>query len=620
MERNSLRISVPTGVELTFGKGFLTGDEIKPSRTELGKKGTTFVFFDLPVGDYHYTGSGKGYFNRSKALYFSEEKAALGLSVFFDPGKPTGLGYEQLEPICDFNDEVLEKVIPAHPDLWPQYRDLFITPGLSPDKEPERVGTQEEMTAYLGKHVTPDKNGYLFNLGRTDGYGYDIPAAIFTKTDLRDAKTVEEAAALMRKNRRLTVQYQAQIHGNESAANEGAMGMIAKLGSEVGRAWLEEMDVLVVPRINPDGARAYTRNEVAKNINLNRDWVLCESAEIRAVQRLFRLFRPEVLVDGHEYTKRPGPKKGPFDDLMLGVAAGINNGKEIGSLNLELLKQAFADVQKEGFRVTTYPDCNYNTGLCIANAMDPSTGRLYFGLLGAMTILIESRGNHAGKESYLRRVAGQIATVHSIFRFVMAHNREIRRVVREERERIREAGRHYDPQRKFVLTTDISRSEETAWQMKRPLYNLETGELIDGENLASMYFFDTPLRSRPFPTAYVLPKGKSWEKQVTDIIRANGIKFGEIPAGGKALLRQYVGSAKRAFLDPEKEVTFPDGAYVLPLAQEAGLLLATLMEPDCTDATDGKGSLAQGGIITAAASLFPIYRYEKDLPEGKSLI
>ena len=619
MERNCLRINVPNGVELTLGKGFLQGEEIKPSRTELGSRGTTLVYFDLPVGDYHYTGSGKGYFTRTKALYFSEEKAAMGLEIAFDPGKPTGQGYEQMMPILNFNDEVLEKIIPSDPELWKQYKDLFVTPGLDPKKEPEQVGTQEEMMAYLRHRVTPDRNGYLFILGRTEGYGFEIPVAIFTKTDLRGVKTVEEAAAIMRKNRRTTIQYQAQIHGNESAAGEGAMAMIAALSGERGKAWLDALDILVVPRINPDGARAYIRTEVAKKLNLNRDWILCESVEIRAIQHLFQLFRPEVLVDGHEYTKKPGPKSGPFDDLMLGVAAGINNGREIGKWNLDLLRDAFENVQKDGFRVTTYPDANYETKICVANAMDPSMGRLYFGLLGTMTILIETPANQLGKTAYLRRVAGQISTVNSVFSFVRRNEVAIRRAVRAERESIRERGKRYDPERKFVLTTDISRNEENAWKMRRPLFNFETGEMIDGEHTNSMYFFDTALRSRPFPTAYVLPKGEAWEKKVMDIIRVNGIKFGELPAGGKALLRQYVGSAKRAFLDPEKEVTFPNGAYVLPLAQETALVLATLMEPDCSDATDGKGSLAQGGYIEPEATFFPIYRYEKDLPDAKTL-
>ncbi|MBP5289209.1 MAG: DUF2817 domain-containing protein, partial [Clostridia bacterium] len=534
-----------------------------------------------------------------------------------DPGTVTGRGYEQTAmPIKNHNDEVLEKVIPSDPKLWPQYRDLFITPGLDENKR-EQVATQEEMMFFLRKTVIPGKNGYLFTAGRSGAYQYEIPAAIFTTTDLRGAESLEDAAAILKKNRKLTVHYQAQIHGNEAAAGEGAMAMIAAITGEKGKAWLRDMDIIVIPRINPDGARAYIRNEVALNINLNRDFILCEAAETRAVQKVYQLFRPDVLIDGHEYTRLPGPRTGPFDDLMLGVAAGINNGKAIGKLNLDLLIDAFARVQEDGFRVTTYPDAPYETKICVCNAMDPSTGRQYFGLLGTLTILIETPANKMGKQAYLRRVAGHISTVHAILNFAAANKEAICRVVKEERAHIREAGRRYDPDRKFVLTTDLSKNEETALSVRRPLFDLATGDVIDENHVGKMYFFDTALRSRPYPTAYVLPKGFAWEEKVLEILRCNGIRAGEIPAGECAVLRQYIGSAKRAFLTEEKNVRFPRGAIVIPLAQETGILIATLLEPDGSDATDGKGSLAQNKIIEPSEGAFPVYRSERDLPEGR---
>ena len=617
MERNCLRISVPAGVELTLAKGFLEGDEIKPSRVELGRKGSTFVFYDLPVGDYHYIGSGKGYFTRSKALFFSEEKAALGLDIVFDPLKKTGQGYEPTEKFFNYNDEVQKKVIPADPAMWESHRDLFVTPGLDPKKEPDRVATEEELLAFLNKTVRPENNGYLFTLCKTEGFGMEMPAALFTKADLRGVKTLEEAAAKLKLDKRLTVHYQAQIHGNEPAAGEGAMAIIAALAGKRGEAWLDKLNVLVIPRVNIDGARAFTRNDYAKKINLNRDFTLCESVEIRAIQKAYSLFHPEIFVDGHEFTKKPGARVAPFDDLMLGVAAGISNGKAIGDLNLALMKNSFSAAMAEGLRVTTYSDEQDNTQLRIANSVNPSTGRLYFGLRGSLTLLIESRGITAGKEAYLRRTVSHIIVTESVLNFACQRFGEIREAVRAERTRIREAGKLYDPNRKFVLTTDISKDEKTAMILPRPRFDLETGECIAPDAVDHLYFYDVALRTRPYPTAYVLPKGASWEKQVVEILTLNGIRFREIPAGGSVPLCQYIGSAQRAFLANEKVVSFKNGAYLIPVGQEEGLLAATLLEPDCTDAGDGKGSLAQGGIITPTTGVFPIYRYVHDLPDGR---
>ncbi|MBQ3866283.1 MAG: hypothetical protein II776_05225, partial [Clostridia bacterium] len=467
---------------------------------------------------------------------------------------------------------------------------------------------------FLKKTLQNGRNGKLYVLAKTEGYGLEMPAVVFTKTDLTGADTIEEAARRVRGNGRITVQYQAQIHGDEPASGEGAMGIAAALAGARGDRYLDKMNVVVIPRVNPDGARAYTRKEVAKKVNLNRDFILCECVETRAVQKVFRAFRPEIFTDGHEYTKKPTFKTAPFDDLMLGVAAGINNGKEINDLSLVLLKKAFADAQKEGFRVTTYSDAQYETKLCIANAANPSTGRLYYGLLGSLTILIESRGNTAGKEAYLRRVAGHITTVLSILDFACERADEIRRTVRGEREAIREAGKAYDPRRKFVLTTDIEKNEETALTLARPVYSLETGACIQPDKTNKLYFYDLALRTRPLPTAYVLPLGLPREKELLDVIEQNGIRCGRLPAGASLPLRQYVGSAERAFLDEEKETVFPKGALVLPMSQEAGLLLATLLEPDCTDVSEGRGSLAQSGIISPVAGIFPIYRSEKELP------
>ena len=48
-----------------------------------------------------------------------------------------------------------------------------------------------------------------------------IPVVLFTKTDLSEAKDLDSALTVMRKDGHLTIMYQAQIHGNEPASGEG---------------------------------------------------------------------------------------------------------------------------------------------------------------------------------------------------------------------------------------------------------------------------------------------------------------------------------------------------------------------------------------------------------------
>ncbi|WP_204388651.1 M14 family zinc carboxypeptidase, partial [Bifidobacterium pullorum] len=79
-----------------------------------------------------------------------------------------------------------------------------------------------------------------------------MPIAVFTDTDLSSAASLEEAGELVSDNGKLTVWIQAQIHPNEPAAGEAALVMVSDLCGSYGDAVLDDINVVVVPRINPD--------------------------------------------------------------------------------------------------------------------------------------------------------------------------------------------------------------------------------------------------------------------------------------------------------------------------------------------------------------------------------
>jgi hypothetical protein len=60
---------------------------------------------------------------------------------------------------------------------------------------------------------------------------------------------------------KLRVWLQAAIHGNEPAADQGAMALLGKMDANT--TWtaslLEKMDIFVMPRYNPDGVRYFQR-------------------------------------------------------------------------------------------------------------------------------------------------------------------------------------------------------------------------------------------------------------------------------------------------------------------------------------------------------------------------
>ncbi|TVP78734.1 MAG: hypothetical protein EA352_01525 [Gemmatimonadales bacterium] len=95
----------------------------------------------------------------------------------------------------------------------------------------------------------------------------------------------------------------AQVHGDEPAGKEGLLRFARDLVEGPLEPLLDELVVLLVPQMNPDGAEAGrwgTRSNRA-NFNLNRDYLKLDNPESRAVVNQVLLpWRPHVTVDAHE--------------------------------------------------------------------------------------------------------------------------------------------------------------------------------------------------------------------------------------------------------------------------------------------------------------------------------
>ena len=97
----------------------------------------------------------------------------------------------------------------------------------------------------------------------------------------------------LQKNGRPTVLIIGQQHGNEPAGGEAALALAAELAADSanrsGSKWLDRVNVLIVPRANPDGAHHFVRGLV-NGADVNRDHLLLSTpeggTEIRMVKRV----------------------------------------------------------------------------------------------------------------------------------------------------------------------------------------------------------------------------------------------------------------------------------------------------------------------------------------------
>jgi len=100
--------------------------------------------------------------------------------------------------------------------------------------------------------------------------------------------------------------YSCSVHGDEPSGREACMQLARDMSTTTDPAWqrlLRDTTVLFL-NVNPDGWVADTR-ENAQGLDVNRDYMALESPEARAVVKVIRDWKPDVLNDLHEYGPNP---------------------------------------------------------------------------------------------------------------------------------------------------------------------------------------------------------------------------------------------------------------------------------------------------------------------------
>ena len=491
---------------------------------------------------------------------------------------------------------------------WPGYEHVFDTPAFSKSGTSTSDFTDnEEMVTYLQSLLSQCSHMYYFTLGTSPTYKLDFPLVVFTKTDL-SGMTMEEAGAAVYANGKATVLHQAQIHGNEPAAGEGSLALAGALArgdlkDGNGGDILDSVNVMIIPRINPDGSRKFQRNNTANSINLNRDYLAVRSTEVEMVLEAYNAFLPDVVIDAHEWTPSTSSGTGYFDDLQLWAAGSLNNDSALLDTSIEMMETVFAAAEAQGIRPYFYQ------GVMTFGAGSNSIGPWYYGLRGTFGFCVETRGIGIGWENFARRVISQYLASESLLQYTAAHGGELRAAAEAERVRIAEIGETYEETDKLVLQHK-SRSYGKAY--RRPTVNADSNRVTNSNTTSTPTIYDVAGNSRSRPTAYVLQAGTTNLKTVLATLDKHNIQYIQLTETMSLPVQQYSGSGSSASLREEKTVTFRAGSYVFPMNQSGGNVLAMLMEPDVNDTASPSEALStfvQKKTLSASA----IYRYQGSL-------
>nr|WP_233205585.1 M14 family zinc carboxypeptidase [Acidovorax sp. 56] len=465
----------------------------------------------------------------------------------------------------------------------------YSTPGLGKDRR--SFTTNAELAQWLTgladmrSGTTPPPQ--LLQLGVSQR-GTPILGLLLTKAKNPSPATLETAG-------RPTVIMLGQQHGDEPAGAEALLIMARELAPNgLLDALLDKINVIVVPRANPDGAEAGTRN-TANGVDMNRDHLLLQTPEAQAIARLVRDYRPLLVIDSHEYTVA-GRFKDKFNaiqkyDALLQHATTANYPEFLTKASLEWYHAPMVAALKEQglsseWYYTTSTDREDKS--ISMGGTQPDTGRNVHGLKNAVSLLIETRGVGIGRLHAQRRVHTQVTAITSALRSTadkVGPLEQVRSFVARDtaaqacRDQVVTEAAATPTQRDLILldpTTGEDRSLRVDWNSSLSLRKLQTrarpcGYWLDASATAAV----ERLKLMGVQVMKVAEAGSLLAEKYQETAREIGERRdvrGAIAASSDTI-RIKVAPVRAA-------IDVPTGSYYIPLNQALAHVAVAALEPD----------------------------------------
>jgi dipeptidyl-peptidase 4 len=399
----------------------------------------------------------------------------------------------------------------------------------------------------------------------------------------------------------------AQVHGNEPAGKEGLMLFARDIAMGDLSPLLDEVTLVLVPQLNPDGAEAGTwgTRANAAGYNVNRDYIRLQNPETRAiVQNVLVPWQPHVVVDAHELL---GPPR--VYDFYLQHAEDLSGPSAPTRLSVEAVTPAIVQaLEGEGFDHFPYhvhgtpeeiPVEGVTVGLYGGRNL-----RNYGGIHGAVSILFESLRENDARVGIEHRARAQRVAVEGLVRYVAENPKVVIAAVEEGRREMRDRGSRWDPADEIAIRVDVVPRDTVPYRMAEMEYDDARGEWVPTGRIreVDVPFADSAVvrLSRPRPVGYVIAKHR---QDIARHLASHGVEVerlsAAVPINVEALVvdsiiradEPWEGFTPRTVWSSteagRREV--PEGAFLVRAGQRLSPILFQLLEPEDEDSYASMG-------------------------------
>jgi hypothetical protein len=370
----------------------------------------------------------------------------------------------------------------------------------------------------------------------------------------------------------------ANVHGGERTLRESVLILTRELatrGSEANRL-LDDLVVIVVPQINPDGFEVRTRGNLW-GIDLNRDYIKLEQPEIAAyVKNIINTWHPHLFIDGHNGGAQPYA-------IAYQCASHADPDQRITELcDREIfpaINARLAPQGMKGFYYTGGNETRWNTG-----GFEARIGRNYGGFANSIGILFESPS-----QSIERGVRAGVLSYKAVIEYVQQNRQKVLSVVNTARLETILMGQ--EPRGQIVVRQRYGPED---WPVT---YEIRAGQgdtswrTIRSDSLMKK---PVPTLTRDRPYAYILPRDA---RDAVAMLRRHNIVVEELTEAITTPVQAYVidsirhesqyNHAAATVVTVDSVITltraFPRGSFVVRTGQMLGRVAAHMLEAESTD-------------------------------------